>query len=262
MISLPCKPSSALDWEIKVPEEGQILWHFDLGLEDPFFPIDDAMHFESLKMALQKFTKELWPNFQERTKGAVLYRGSADFSSSFSWTENQLENLETWKKGKESTPHLLRLFTADAFVHYFQMLVFSLPDELPVFLFLDAAIKGSLAEKHQLLSRERFEHFQVAIKDLPFTSALLWDGSSGMRPSEKPPRALCFPLEKMCSLDILEKLQTRLDRIEKPFRVISEAFLNEDWEGVDELHVLEEVVSKHGQRKVKGFEATGGKVSG
>lgn len=262
MITLPCKPSSSLDWKINVPEEGQIFWRFDLGLENPSFPIDDAMHFESLKLALQKFTDELWPQFKERTTGAVLYRGSADFSAHFLWTQNQIENLEVWKEGRESTPHLLRLFTANAFVHYFQLLVFSLPDELPVFLFLDAAIDGTIAEKHQLLSKERFEHFKVAIKDLPFTSERIWDGFDGIHDSEKPPRALCFPLERVSSLNVLKRLEKRFGEIEKPFRVISEAFLNEEWEGVDELHVLKEVLSLHGERKIKGFEATGGKVSG
>ena len=52
-----------------------------------------------------------------------------------------------------------------------------------------------------------------------------------------------------------------MKQIEKPFRVISEAFLTEDWEGIDVLHVLEVALTSQGVRKIKGFEATGGIIN-
>ena len=262
MISLSCRPSSDLQWDLSlVPSKGEILWYFDLGLEDPFFPIDDPFHFESIKMGLNKFSREIWPLYKERSRGAILYRGSADFSTHFLWTENQKENYEKWKQDS-NYEFGKQIFTANAFVHYFQMLSFSLPDELPLFLFLDANIEGTLVEKHLLLSKERFQHFQVAIKDLPFTSEMTWDGKNRISFPEKPSRAICFPQEAMWTEEIQKKLESIFRRVKQPFRVISELFLNEDWEGVDELYVLEDAVSYQGKRKINGFLATGGNVSG
>lgn len=189
-----------------------------------------------------------------------MYRGSADIHSVFTWTDKQRHNWDAWREGKldGNELHLRRLFCLDTFSHYFQMLAHRLPDELPLFLALDAEGLGSISEKHHLLSRERFEHFLVATKNLPHTNGLIWEGDEIVDQNEKAPRALCLP-EKWCS-DLLERLEERIGKIEKPFRVISEAFLTEDWEGVDVLHVIEGTLSLQGERKIKGFKATGGIV--
>lgn len=244
MITLSCRPSDSLDWDFQtIPKEGTIFWRFDLGLEDPFFPIDDEMRFASLSLALTKFTQEIWPIYQERTFGAVLYRGSAEFS----WGEPQT--------------HVRRISCANAFANYFQMLAHRLPDEMPLYLLLDATGLGSLAERHHLLSRERFEHFLVATKGLAHTNGLLWEGEGVINPQViKASEALCLPTESMCSGEVLQRLETQMKRIKKPFRVISEAFLTEDWEGVDILHVLRGTLTIQGERKIKGFEAAGGVV--
>lgn len=263
MITLSCRPSDVLDWDVQTfPKEGPILWRFDLGLEDLFFPIDDEMHFESLSLALTKFTQEIWPIYQERTLGAILYRGSADFSSFFSWTEKQMRNWDLWKTDRNEfkESHLRRLFCANAFAHYFQMLAHRLPDEISLFILLDASGIGSLAERHHLLSRERFEHFQVATKGLDYTNGLLWEDEKIVNQVEKATVALCLPDESMCRGDVLSRLDARMKQIEKPFRVISEAFLTEDWEGVDVLHILEGTLTTQGVRKIKGFQAAGGMI--
>lgn len=244
MITLPSRASDTLEWDLNSIPDGEILWRFQLGLEDPFFSLDDEMVFESLSLALKKFSKEVFPQFQDRTKGAILYQGTADFASTYMWTEKQCRNWE--ERGASDTPYHRRIFCADSFSHYFQMLSHSLPDEMPIYLYLDATNLGTLAERHQLLSRARFEHFIVVPQGLPHTS------------TEASPRALCLPEERMCSERILARLNKKMEEIEKPFRVISEAFLTEDWEGVDILYVLKDTLTVQGERKLKGFEATGG----
>jgi hypothetical protein len=264
MIVLSCRPSDSLDWDAKTfPKEGPLLWRFDLGLEDPFFAIDDEMHFESLSIALKKFAQEIWPLYHERTRGAILYRGSSDFSSAFCWSEKQRRNWDQWKQGRNFSgeTHLRRLFCADAFTHYFQMLAHLLPDEMPLYILLDAVGVGSLAERHQLLSKERFEHFQVATKGLVHTNGLLWEGDEIMSPIERASEAVCLPGERMCEEAVLARLDAYMKQMDKPFRVISEAFLTEDWEGVDVLHVLKDTLTMQGMRKIKGFEATGGIIN-
>ncbi len=244
-IVLPCKTIDDLNWKPICPE-GEIVWEFDLGLNSPYFPTDDQLTFSALKLALSHFTKELWPLYAERTKGAILYRGSLDFASHFLWTEKQEENWQNWKKERPSAKeaHLFRLFAADAFSHYFQMLSHALPDELSLTLDFNTQGCGTIAETRQLLSKERFEHFHV----LP----------------EEPeaPLAICMPPESLCSGQILAKLDDFLSTITEPYRIIEESFLTELWGGVDRIYVLEEAVTSQGQRKIMGFRAAGGEIIG
>jgi hypothetical protein len=263
MIEIPCLSSDDLNWEsLQFPESGPFWISFDLGLESPFFPIDEEMRFQSLGLALERFSKEIWPRFEKRIEGAILYRGALDFSPFYAWTDKQLQNFEVWKQNRPSMAEkqLKRLFCADAFVHYFQMLSHKLPDELPIHLMLDASGEGSLAEKHQLISRERFGHFCIAAKGLHHFSGNLWKGDSIVSSMEKPPVAFCFPEESKCSSELLFQIEKLFGQIETDFRVIPEAFLTEEWDGVDLLHVLKETTTPQGERKLKGFLAAGGVI--
>src|SRR5690349_7170690 len=125
IIRLPAQPHETLSWA-----EENITWEFDLGLEAPYFPLEDELRFQSLALALTKFTNDVWPRFKDQTEGADLYRGSVDFSTFFSWTETQEANWRAWRADQPDAPeeHLRRLFCAEAFIAYFQMLAHKLPD--------------------------------------------------------------------------------------------------------------------------------------
>ena len=254
-IQLPSRISDDLNWSaqknqalLAVESGEKIFWEFDLGLSVPYFPLEDELLFHSLSLSLTTFTKELWPLFQKNTEGACLYHGSIDFSPFFIWTDKQLLNWKSWKlerpDGKED--HLRRLFCADAFAFYFQMLSHRLPDDLPITLILSGQGCGTLAEMVQLVSKERFEHFNVELKDMPISRA--------------PSIAVCFPEEAQCSQEILEKMDRIFDGLEKPIRVIPEPFLTEYWEEVEYLYVLSEALTQSGKRKLMGFCAAGGTV--
>lgn len=257
---LASRPSDSLQWTL--PEKiAPIVWRFDLGLEDPFFPIEDPLCFQALTLGLKKFTQEVWPHYQEVTKGAILYQGSADFSECFQWTEKQKENWNLWleERGEGDERELRRLFCADAYAHYFQMLAHQLPDELSLYLLFDSAGIGSLAHRYQLLSKERFEHFLVAVKGLDHFNGLIWTGET-VQLAPLSSEALCFPEERKCDSAILHRLNDWMNHHPHPFRVLLEAFLTEDWEGVDRLYVLKESLTVQGVRKLKGFEAAGGTI--
>lgn len=254
-IQLPSKISDDLNWiepkktAFKAIDEGKkIFWEFDLGLTAPYFPLEDELIFHSLCLSLTTFSKELWPFFQEHTESASLYRGSADFSSFFSWSEKQLFNWNSWQREKMANKekHLRRLFCADAFAFYFQMLTYRLPDELSVTLTLNGKDCGTLAETLQLVSKERFEHFILDLQEIPLVKDSL--------------TAVCFPQEAECSQEILEKLDELFDCLEKPLRVIPELFLTESWDEVEYLFVLSDALSQSGKRKLIGFCAAGGTV--
>lgn len=248
-IQLPAKPSDDLKWEKQRHQAEmaeKIVWEFDLGLEYPIFPLEEELQLQSLSLALETFARELYPAFAERTERAILYCGSSDFSASFFWTELQERNWEEWRRERWDVgeEHLKRLFCADAYAHYFQMLAHRLPDELPIALaFLEEGC-GTRAEREQLFSRERFEHFQIERKGLV----------------KDAPIAVCFPEEALCSREVLDKMDALFEQIKAPFRVIGEPFLTEEWGGVDFLFVLEKALSPRGKRMLMGFCAAGGTV--
>jgi len=75
MIRLPCEPRDDLDWMKQIEEaekREEIVWEFSLGLDAPYFPLEEELRFQALSLALTKFAKEIWPQFEKKTKSAVL----------------------------------------------------------------------------------------------------------------------------------------------------------------------------------------------
>lgn len=250
-IRLPARKGDPLDWGLPLKEASalkergeKIVWEFDLGLSDPYFPLDDELTFRALCLGLQLFHKEVWPTFQEASDRAILYRGFFDFSLFFRWSERQEENFAEWREGRGlfREEHMRRLFAADAFVAYFQLLAHELPDELPLALEFTGEWTGSEAEKLHLLSLERFEHFLIP------------------REGRENPVALCFPSDLSCSQEVLEKVEALLQKLPRPHRTIPEPFLAQEWEGVDQLYVFPETLTPPGKRMLQGFTSAGGKV--
>lgn len=238
-MKLFARPQDDLKWVI---EETPSHFEFELGLNAPYFPLEDELYFQALSAALTHFSKEIWPRFP--ASQAILYRGSADFSTHFLWTEGQQANFSQWKKqlpeGDET--HLKRIFCLESFIAYFQMLAHKLPDEMPILLYLDPPSCGTLAEKLHLLSPERYEHFQVETS-LHYTSAT----------------GVCFPPDSACTPEVLARIDRLFDQLPS-FRAVYENMLTEQWDGLDLLYVLPEALTERGKRKLRGFEAAGGKV--
>lgn len=265
-ITLSGKLSDSLDWtkalEQAEHQNDSIIWQFDLGLESPYFPLDEEMTFQAIAAALSQFSKEVWPHFAEKTKGAILYAGSGDFNRAFFWTEKQKENYSIWVSDApvRSDGIQKKLFCADAFAYYFQMLSHRLPDEMPLYLLFDAKECGSLGEKHLLFSGDRFDHFELGLKNVPHFSGLNWEHDQIKPASREAQEAVCFPEESQCSESLLAATESLMLSLNRPFRVISENFLTEQWDGIDVLYVIKEALSSQGIRKLKGFEAAGGRI--
>ena len=232
------RPHDDLQWAV---DGSPSVFEFDLGLTDPYFPLEDEMHFNALAKALSQFTQELWPRFPESK--AILYRGSADFSRFFKWSESQEANFAIWRENIAGNreEHLRKLFCAECYVLYFQMLAHKLPDELPISLILDTTGVGTPAEIVHLLSTSRFEHFHV--------EAISYHSNVG----------ICIPPDTHSSTQVLQKLDALIQKMPS-FRPIYETHLTEQWDGLDEIHILPNALTTAGVRKLKGFEAAGGNV--
>ena len=150
-----------------------------------------------------------------------------------------------------------------------------LPENLLPFCLLDVSSIQKNSELALLLSKERFQHLLLALKKakLPL-GCLNWEegscfggwigrGSPYISVVHNVTVGVCIPLEENMSRDLLKRLDRvfdELDAQEVSYRVISELYLNESWNGIDELIVFGSALSYQGLRKVKGFLAAGGQV--
>lgn len=255
VITLPLHPENTFSWieekqqASNTVQKGELIfWQFDLGLESPYFPLDEELIFQALCLGLAHFTKELWPLFEKHTEGASFYKGSPDFSSFFYWSAKQEENWTKWIESQHQGTEiqLRRLFCADAFAYYFQMLSYHLPDDLPLTLHFNCSIDCSLAETIQLLSKNRFPHFLLKTEGLPV--------------SDTAKLAVCFPEDSCCSSDVLDHLNFLFSQLKTPYKVIFELFLTESWDGIDFIYVFSKSLHSLGKRKLMGFCAAGGIV--
>ncbi len=289
VIYVNCAEDSDFKWEDafllaeKAVELGKwILWDLDFGFQEGKVFLQDTSTFFSAGIAIEEFVKTLGVPFQGSTIGACIFRGGVDFAKYFVWTE-QHESLYL-EKSKESAflrsaPGLeetgRKLFAADVFSDYLHRLSSFLPENLIPFCFLDVSSIESEAVLSLLLSRERFQHILLALKHakLPL-GCLNWEegqcfggwvgrGSPYFSAVHDVTLGVCVPLEENMTQELLNQLDgvfVELDRLQIVYRVISELYLSEGWDGIDELIVFGSATSTQGLRKLKGFLAAGGKI--
>lgn len=250
LIDVPLKEQEDLCFkELQLKASGKkepLCWRLDLGLERPFFPLEDRLVFEALSLGLKQFAQELYK--EGNRQKAFLYLGSGDLRTHFLWTEKQCEEFSLWQKIRAplEKEHAERLFCMDAFVSYFQLLAHSLPDSLEIAIEMDLSSCGTLAEKFHLASKERFEYFDLHLK--------------GVEVDPLKQQAICLPKDSSLSEEVLNRLDQLFHQLNPPYRVLSEPLLAESWAGVDQIYVLDGTLGVLGERMLKGFEAAGGEV--
>lgn len=228
MIHLPAHSSHDLNWAAQIQEMQQLdsfLIYFDFRFATSPFFINDTALFQTFILTLEHFSKTVFPSIQDKCQGILLFKGSIDILSKLVPSEEDLSPIES----------------ATLFASYLHRLAAFLPDEVPVYCLFDSCAPFSKGEVAQLLSPERFLHLHLSLT-----------------PSESPMGVL-LPPDELCSPDILSTL-TKILESDPAIRIIPEAKLNECWQGLDELIVFEEAVSKQGKRQLMGFEAAGGKI--
>lgn len=284
-IHLDGKVQSDLNWKgareqaEKARERGlKVLWALDLGLfESLQQPLTNQGQFLTLTLSLEHFRDSLWQEFKDCTLGVSLFRGDADFRKGFSWDSHQEENFMTWLQENcsidasgwdeiEEREPLIRLFCRDVSVEYLNLLAGRLPDNLPLFLFLDlSSFEGSRQEELHYMNPERFERFRLALKNahLPF-EALKWAETTERLTSDDLIQVgICVPpmsFNRATHYEGFEQALIELEKAKLPYKLIPEHALTANWDGLDYLLYSPTGLSPQGKRKLQGFCAAGGTV--
>ncbi len=228
-----------------------LFWDIDLGLCYAEWDKEMDSCFHLFSLAIEEFSRQLWPSFQDKTFGVALYRGPFPL--------NQEDPL----------------FSAKMFAEDLHRLLCFLPDAALPFALIDVEQIGSMSKSCQLLSKARFEYLNLAIKGskTPFCGLCWEEGHYGQgwigRAAEKKPSPEAIPPkvgvylpedEKIAPhvLNALDNLFEDLQKQKMPFRIVSEDKLTELWDGLDTLIIPPHTLSVQGKRKLLGFAAAGG----
>lgn len=284
-VSIYCngRTDATLDWKEQkrlaqsYVEKGlRIFWELDLGLFSHLrAPLLNQTQFYSLGLSLQHFQETLWSDFREHTLGLSLYKGSISLLESWKWSEEQIKAFQEWLQEhfreittisscQEATPELfktdtegrklLQLFCRNAAVEYVEMLSDHLPADLAVCMLLETDEISDKLLLARLLSKDRFERVsRVFFNDHVQTKLY----------SEEAVIGICLPQMSYLNSKSFQEIENAvkiLEKQKKPFRFIYEPYLTSDWQGLDYLLVVPEILTPTSQRKLKGFCAAGGTV--
>ena len=177
-------------------------------------------HLSSYQLAVKEFSERVWENYSEKTLGVILYKGAVP-----------------------SAP-------LEEFAEYLHHLAAYLPDELPPFALFDCP------GDPLLFSKEIFPHIHLGFRSGEI-GALQW-GETYQPLRHDATLGIVLPLrEKGLQFDMVDQCLKEVDR---PYRLIAEPYITEEWDELDELLIFSDLISSWGMRMVQGFEATGGKI--
>jgi hypothetical protein len=173
----------------------------------------------------------------------------------------------------DALPAIAPLFCQDVCCGYLDLLSQKLPDKLQPLLCLDATLDEDPLLQAQLLNRERLQHFETLVKGgrIPL-SGFAWESkvpAHGLLarfpyPVSEPPEptwGVCLPpmaMRRPSQYRCLREALLYLNEKGIPYKIIPEALLTSEWEGLDDLVIVHEGITPQGLRKLQGFEAAGG----
>lgn len=246
-IVLPAGPEEELTWKKELEQAESckaIVWQMDWGKHSSH--LTDEAIFASQALALKAWGEVIGPRFLERTEGVVLYKGPVCPPLK----NEALDRYHLWREDRGDTLLLRRLYSSGLLYEYLHRLGSFLPDTVSLLAELDASAISSPAEQALLLSSERTLHLQLTVRGAKIPV--------GQRPSTI---GLCLPSEDYWTEEFVRKLDELLDTfVQDDYRLVPERLLNEQWDGLDEIIVLEAALTTKGRRMLQGFVAAGGSV--
>lgn len=270
-----------------------ILWDLQFALFEG--SLQDEARFLTLLLNVKHFNETVLFKFQEHSLGVSVFRGKMEWPDNLSFglsslilrdfdgltcaflldnsISNMAKNLKLSSLESPDCEEDLLKTPVNTFIDYLKSLSASLPEEVFCFLFLDTTLITDRTVYFQVINSEIFGHFSLILKGplaerYPYALSYLAWGHEGSclgfcstclentLPSQVVGDALCL------SERVDNRLwESALDAFgSKPFRVIAENLLTQEWEGIDRLMIISQTLSEKGWRKIRGFEAAGGQI--
>jgi len=279
-IALDGRIQADLNWSKSIEaarssmEQGfRLFWKLDLGLFSHLsMSLSNKAQYLSLGLSLEHFRETIWTEFGDHSIGVCYYRGNADFSDQLRCDAEQEDNFRAWLKevfpdekvDYKKSRSLRPIYCRDICADYLALLSTQLSDSIPSYLMLDISQIESPLLQAQLISKERYDHFHLAIKGCqwPF-HGMIWkeDRLETASLDAQVSLGICLPSIKLrhpSSYEGLEGAMNKLLEQKIPFRVIPESSLATEWDGLDDLIYVPAGLTVQGKRQLQGFAAAGG----
>ena len=254
-IELPAEAASELNWDAaknlareQISQGKRISWEIGLGLERGTLFLRDSTVFFAHGLALEQFTKEIWPEFKNGTLSVSLFRGPFDVEERIFWDAALEEEFHDFMPQLADFHQRRSLFAGTVFAEFLHRLISYLPTEVLPVCHFEVPQEMSRALAACLFSRARFEYLQMELKEPIHVQVST---------------AVVIPSDAFCTQEALAELEEIFTHLAKnciPFRMISEIFLTEEWNGIEQLYVASSALSPQGKRMLQGFEAAGGTI--
>lgn len=222
-------PESIYSVPLDASLESDLMWEFDSDHPNILWELNfdirrlNPLSLASYQLAVRTFIEKVWENHKNNTLGVVLYKGKV--------------------------PH----FELEAFADYLHLIAAALPDEVFPFALFDC-VGDPL-----LFSKEIFPHIHLGFRSGAI-GALHW-GETLLPRKYDAKLGVVLPLrEKGIQFDEVDKCLKILDQEKLSYRLIAEPYLTEEWDGLDEIIIFSNNISKWGLRMIQGFEAAGGRI--
>ena len=232
VIFLDGKIDSPLEWKLPQELEGPLFWQIDLGLFSELnHPLENPMQLGALALALKYFKERFFERFEEQTCGLSFFRGP------------------------------LSLEERDRAIDYLELLAEPLPPGLPLFALVDLAGVKEPLEAALLLEGEAWGRVRPAANRSFFRTKYSWSCEAFFfNEWEGVVEGVVLPSPGSCSKERLSPLGGVLSELGERCRILSEAQLTAEWEGLDRLYVQGDLVTPFLKRRLRGFCAAGGEV--
>ncbi len=259
-ITLSCGPNDPLDWKEPILEaksliaEGRsILWYLDCGLSRGKLILRDELYWNAIDLAIRQFTEVVLPDFQTTSMGVCLYQGYADIAERFVWQPQDAIFFDEFMQEHRMRDKAAKiLFSWNVFADYLQRILVLLPDTMTIFANFDIEVGLNPEMVPIIFSKERFPHLILDLK------STLRENHSLAEPISL---GIALPQDGRMSEEMLimiNDIEKMLSLKKILFRVIPEAELHLEWEGIEALIYFSENIDRIGKRGITGFNASGG----
>lgn len=246
-------PKDDLLWEEEIEEiKGleRVEIEFQLDLRSRAFRFRDPVGFYSRSIAMTEFNERIASLYAPKISAVFLYKGGVDFRAAIEVDASLREDFLLWKGEyfKEETDQVYRVFSIGVLMEYLHRLGAQLREDLSLFVELDFRAVTRISHQAELLANFYFPYIKPKVRGLL------------LQEEESATLGVVLPELGRVPYDRLDAIFGELHEENIPYRSIPEASIVELWHGIDDLIVLPDTLSPEGIRRLKGFNAAGGRV--
>lgn len=237
---------------------------FGISLYRGNLVVSDHIHWDEEQIvALQE-----WISYYFITAENFIFRSNIKIKDFKEITPQKL-------KETENGLFYLQLFCREITREYLDLLLSFLPETIQSFALYDVSQTSQPLHLAMLTVNERDRRIHSILSHSPLPlDGLGWNSASQsgymskkelpLMTADTPNVALCLPPLELFLRNDTQPLEIAIQRLlkeKRPFRLLSEATITAEWDGLDEILIYPEALSAQGSRMLKGFLAAGGKVT-